>query len=93
MHIQLIFSFVLNFVVKCIIPPFFRLELLQEKVGRYQSSKRRGWKKKMKTKKEMTEEDIKHRYITPAINQAGWKSEQIWMEHSFTDGRIIVRGI
>lgn len=46
----------------------------------------------MKSKKEMTEEDIKHRYITPAINQAGWKSEQIWMEHSFTDGRVIVRG-
>ena len=46
----------------------------------------------LKNKKEMTEEDIKHRYITPAINQAGWKSEQIWMEHSFTDGRIIVRG-
>lgn len=46
----------------------------------------------MKNKKEMTEEDIKHRYITPAINRAGWKSEQIWMEHSFTDGRIIVRG-
>lgn len=40
----------------------------------------------------MTEEDIKAKYITPAIQQAGWEMKNIYFEHSFTDGRIIVRG-
>lgn len=40
-------------------------------------------------KKTLTEEDIKLRYITPAINKAGWKNEQIRMEYYFTDGRVI----
>lgn len=40
----------------------------------------------------MTEEDVKLRYITPAIRDtAGWKPEQIHME-AFAPGRIIVRG-
>ncbi len=44
-------------------------------------------------KHEMTEEDIKLRYITPAIESAGWdKHKHIKLEYNFTDGRIIVRG-
>ena len=45
------------------------------------------------TKHEMTEEDIKLQYITPAIESAGWdKLKQIKMEYNFADGRVIVRG-
>ena len=44
-------------------------------------------------KKDMTEEEIKLLYITPAIETAGWsKQNQIRMEYNFTDGRVIVRG-
>ena len=44
-------------------------------------------------KRDMTEEDIKVKYITPAIERAGWNIEkQVKFEYSFTDGRIIVRG-
>ena len=43
-------------------------------------------------KKDLTEEDIKLRYITPAINGAGWKNERIRMEYYFTDGRVIFQG-
>ena len=44
-------------------------------------------------KYEMTEEDIKFQFITPAIETAGWdKLKQIKMEYNFTDGRVIVRG-
>lgn len=44
-------------------------------------------------KHEMTEEDIKLQFITPAIETAGWdKLKQIKMEYNFTDGRVIVRG-
>jgi type I restriction enzyme R subunit len=44
-------------------------------------------------KSEMTEEDIKLQYITPAIENAGWdKHKQIKLEYNFTDGRVIVRG-
>lgn len=43
-------------------------------------------------KRDLSEEDIKAQYITPAIVRAGWnQKEQIRMEF-FTDGRIIVRG-
>ena len=44
-------------------------------------------------KKELTEEDIKFRYITPAI-VASWKPEQIAMEAKaqITDGQIELRG-
>lgn len=43
-------------------------------------------------KKDLTEEDIKLRYITPAINDAGWRNERIRMEYYFTDGRVIFQG-
>ena len=43
-------------------------------------------------KHEMTEEDIKLRYITPAIERKWDRHNQIRMEYSFTDGRVIVRG-
>jgi len=44
------------------------------------------------TKKELSEEDIKNRYITPAIENAGWDKKQVRMEFPFTDGRVILRG-
>jgi len=40
----------------------------------------------------LTEEDIKLRYVTPAIEKAGWSKEQIFMEYFFTDGQVMVRG-
>ena len=40
----------------------------------------------------LTEEDVKYRYITPAIEKANWQNNQIMMEYSFTDGQIMVRG-
>lgn len=44
-------------------------------------------------KKSMTEEDIKMKYITPAVISAGWDLDsQISAEYTFTDGRVIVRG-
>ena len=44
------------------------------------------------SKKDLTEEDIKLRFITPAIINAGWKNEHIRMEYYFTDGRVIFQG-
>lgn len=47
----------------------------------------------IKSKKEMSEEDIKANFITPAIVSKGWKNgEHIAYEEYFTDGRIEVRG-
>lgn len=44
-------------------------------------------------KKQMTEEDIKLNYITPAINRSGWVNGiNITMETKITDGRINLRG-
>lgn len=44
-------------------------------------------------KKNLSEEDIKMKFITPAIEKAGWNiKSQVRAEYSFTDGRIIVRG-
>ena len=43
-------------------------------------------------KYEMTEEDIKLRYITPAIERKWDRHAQMRMEYCFTDGRVIVRG-
>jgi type I restriction enzyme R subunit len=40
----------------------------------------------------LSETDICDRFITPALRQAGWLKERILREHSFTDGRILVRG-
>ena len=41
--------------------------------------------------KPLTEEDIKNRLITPALEKAGWDKSHIRMEWSYTDGEIIVR--
>lgn len=47
----------------------------------------------MINKKDLSERDICTKYITPAIEKAGWdKFYQIREEVYFTDGRIIVRG-
>ena len=44
-------------------------------------------------KKSLSERDICTKYITPAIEQAGWdKHTQLLEEVSFTDGKIYVRG-
>ncbi|OMD73279.1 restriction endonuclease subunit R [Paenibacillus odorifer] len=44
-------------------------------------------------KNNLSEEDIKARYITPAITNAGWElKKQIRLEYTFTAGRIILRG-
>lgn len=45
------------------------------------------------SKKDLSEQDICLRYITPAIELAGWdKMKQIRTEYTFTDGQVIVRG-
>lgn len=42
---------------------------------------------------QLSEEDIKFQFITPAITeQAGWSRSNIRMEYSFTDGRILFVG-
>ena len=47
----------------------------------------------IKNKRDMSEEDIKANFITPAIVSKGWKhGEHIVYEEYFTDGRIEVRG-
>lgn len=52
----------------------------------------------MNTQSSLSEEDVKNRYITPALEKAGWHKEQMRMEYSirfnvpFTDGKIIVKG-
>ena len=43
-------------------------------------------------KKALTEQDIRTKYITPALDRAGWDLEQVREEVTFTDGRIYVRG-
>jgi len=44
-------------------------------------------------KRDLSEEDIKARYITPAVTDAGWDlKKQIRLEYAFTAGRIILRG-
>jgi len=44
-------------------------------------------------KKQLTEQDIKTKFITPEIVRAGWdRNKQIREEKYFTDGRIIVYG-
>jgi len=41
----------------------------------------------------LTEEDVKLRYITPAITEtAGWRKEQLRMELIITPGQVIVQG-
>jgi type I restriction enzyme, R subunit len=44
-------------------------------------------------KRDLSERDICTKFITPAIERAGWdRNAQIREEVSFTKGRIIVRG-
>ena len=44
-------------------------------------------------KKELSERDICTKFITPAIQKAGWDiNSQMREEYTFTDGRVIVRG-
>jgi type I restriction enzyme R subunit len=43
-------------------------------------------------KKALSESDICDRFITPAIQDAGWAQHQWRREYGFTDGKIIVRG-
>lgn len=38
--------------------------------------------------KKLTEEDVKFRYIDPAIENIGWSKTQINKEYYFTDGQI-----
>lgn len=41
----------------------------------------------------LSEEDIKAQYITPAVERAGWDiKKQVRFEYPFTAGRIILRG-
>lgn len=40
----------------------------------------------------MSEEDIKFRFITPAIEKSDWSKENIRMEYYFTEGKVIVNG-
>ena len=40
----------------------------------------------------LSEEDVKHRFITPAFEHAGWNSAHICMEYTFTAGRICLEG-
>ena len=42
--------------------------------------------------KNLSEEDIKNRYITPALESRGWDKEHMRMEYYFTAGRIMVHG-
>ncbi len=44
------------------------------------------------TKKSLSEEDIKNRYITPAIENAGWEKTHYRMEYYFTAGRVLIQG-
>lgn len=46
----------------------------------------------MSDKKQLSEEDIKLQFITPALINAGWDNQHIRMEYAFTDGRIVFQG-
>lgn len=46
----------------------------------------------MVNKKALSESDICDRYVTPALDTAGWSTNQWRREYGFTDGKIIVRG-
>ena len=44
-------------------------------------------------KKQLSEADIRSKFIDPAILQAGWsETHQIYREYAITNGRIVVRG-
>ena len=47
----------------------------------------------MTSKKDLSERDICSKFISPALEKAGWDMQtQIREEVSFTDGRIYVKG-
>ena len=46
----------------------------------------------MLNKDQMSEEDVKRLFITPALEKAGWPRDRITMETRITDGRILLRG-
>ncbi len=47
----------------------------------------------MQSKKDLSERDICTKFITPALQEAGWDiTTQVLEEFSFTDGKIYVRG-
>ncbi len=46
----------------------------------------------MLDKKNLSETDVRTKYITPAIIKAGWSNEQFLEEVSITNGKIIVSG-
>lgn len=39
---------------------------------------------------DLSEEDVKLRYITPAILNSRWEKQNVRMEYKVTDGRIII---
>lgn len=47
-------------------------------------------------KQDLSEEDIKNRFITPALNSAGWNNDEFRMElkvnAQFTDGKVSLDG-
>jgi len=44
-------------------------------------------------KKSLSERDICTKFITPALESAGWNIQtQIREEYFFTDGKVVVRG-
>ncbi len=46
----------------------------------------------MLDKLSLSERDISTKFITPAIQQAGWLQTQFREEVQLTDGRVMVRG-
>lgn len=42
--------------------------------------------------KKLSEEDIKLRFITPAIEERGWNRKQMRLEYAYTAGTILVQG-
>jgi len=78
-------------------PMEYNLELRTSGLGRYQSGRVMCWSADplMATfdKKKLSERDICTKFITPAIEAAGWDIQtQVREELSFTKGRVIVRG-
>ncbi|WP_027187816.1 EcoAI/FtnUII family type I restriction enzme subunit R [Desulfovibrio cuneatus] len=43
-------------------------------------------------KKQLTEQEVRTRFITPAIKSSGWSTIQLREEYAITKGRIIARG-
>jgi type I restriction enzyme R subunit len=41
---------------------------------------------------QLSERDICTKFITPALQQAGWEQHQFREEVNLTDGRVMVRG-